>query len=160
MIGRFRLARHALDPFCSRQWPSRAQPSTLLMGINPAVGSGCNHCMAHGTWDHASDRASITAPLPKRPTSVACRFLIIEVRDGAPVPSSSSGMAPHPGSRASEALDQRKRGATDGPDLRSYGLSPRPYQVMPRYPSACSRGGLRQKYRLTRGTADSLPIYP
>src|SRR5215470_17587136 len=49
MIGRFRFARHALDPFCSRQRPSRAQQSTLLMGINPAVGSGCNHCMAHGT---------------------------------------------------------------------------------------------------------------
>src|SRR5215472_14535839 len=104
MIGRFPFACHALDPFCSRQRPSRAQQSTLLMGINPAVGSGCNHCMAHGTWDHASDRASITAPLPRRPTSVACRFLIIEIRDGAPVPSSSPGMAPHPGSRASDEL--------------------------------------------------------
>jgi len=32
-----------------------------------------NHCSAHGTWSHASDRCSNNTPLPQRPTSVACR---------------------------------------------------------------------------------------
>src|SRR5215472_9595193 len=30
---------------------------TLLRGISLGTASGCNHCMAHGTWDHAFDRA-------------------------------------------------------------------------------------------------------
>src|SRR5260370_15733690 len=46
---------HALLPFCFSQRPSRTVKSTLLKGINLGA-QGCNHCMAHGTWDHASNR--------------------------------------------------------------------------------------------------------
>jgi len=42
-----------------KQRPSRAREDTLPNGISwvpPAV----NHCFAHGTWNHASDRCCKT----------------------------------------------------------------------------------------------------
>src|SRR5438876_6531787 len=42
----------------------RTQDDTLLIGINPPACSGCNHCMTHGTWDHAPNRAHCTTVAP------------------------------------------------------------------------------------------------
>src|ERR1043166_7121194 len=35
----------------------RRSEGTLLIGINLGVASGCNHCLTHGTWDHAFEGA-------------------------------------------------------------------------------------------------------
>jgi hypothetical protein len=45
-----------LAPFAQTKAKSR-KLGTLLKGISLGTAAGCNHCMAHGTWDHASDRA-------------------------------------------------------------------------------------------------------
>ena len=60
--------RHTSTPDRSRRPPRRIwmrkitatgggqvaqDEGTLLIGINPGVASGCNHGLAHGTWDHA-----------------------------------------------------------------------------------------------------------
>src|SRR5215472_1890439 len=40
---------------------------------NQSACSDCNHCSAHGTWSHASDRRLNHTPLPERLTSAARR---------------------------------------------------------------------------------------
>jgi hypothetical protein len=56
------------------------------------VGPTVNHCSAHGTWGHASDRCSNHTPLPQRPTSVACRS-VSGCRNG-PADTSSFPLCP------------------------------------------------------------------
>src|SRR5437879_4674666 len=78
--------------------------STLLIGISLGANSDRNHCMAHGTWDHASYRVQqhhcsvglLPVPVRKsvcRKSPHDAKFLF--------------GMAPHSGRLASQELHER-----------------------------------------------------
>jgi hypothetical protein len=56
-FGMLRLLGHACD-ILSAQVEAKSRKSKVLFRRESAwsAASGCNHCMAHGTWDHASKR--------------------------------------------------------------------------------------------------------
>src|SRR5215472_12573998 len=57
------LATHG-SPLCAKQRPSRAEEGILLIGISLKKSfRPLNHCITHGTWDHARRRALTPAPL-------------------------------------------------------------------------------------------------